>query len=376
MRKTVAILLLHLKSKFRTSSVWVLMIVMPLVFSFIFGGMAGDKESNKPLVLYAVGSGEISVRAADLLTANDQYNWKKVTAEEAKSEVKEQKAIAAVMIADRIEDKIAAEEPLFDVIVQRETQEYLALYPHLEGAARTIVTSHSFTSTIDGNALPVLLQKVSNHKGIKVEKEIIQKKGKKGENVSIGSLGFTIMFMMFGISAAAATILEERAGGTWARLMTTPASRSQIISGYILSYFLMGWIQLGVMALSIKLFFNGSLGNPLYFIPFASLVILTVVGLGLMIAGLVKTKQQAGAISAVIIVSTCMLGGVYWPLDVVPDFMKLIAKFVPQSWMMSGVTEIVSGSMNGSVILSSVFVLIGFSVLFFFVGLRKLKYET
>lgn len=376
MHKTFAIAWLHIKSMFQTPSVWVLMIVMPIVFSFIFGGMAGDPERNKPLVLYAAGSSGLSERAAELLTANGQYKWEKIKLEEAGKAVKDQKAIAAIIIADGLEERIAAKEPLFDVIIQRETTEYLALSPHLEGTARTVLTSHSFSSGMEAEALPALLQKVSSHKGIKVEKEIIQKEGNKGASVSISSLGFTIMFMMFGISGAAATILEERAGGTWPRLLTTPATRPQIISGYILSYFLLGWIQLGIMALVTKLFFNSSWGNLLYFIPFASLIILTVVGLGLMIAGLVKTKQQAGAISAVIIVSTCMLGGVYWPLELVPDFMKMIAKFVPQSWMMTGITEIVSGSLNGPAILISVAVLIGFSIIFFFFGLRKMKYEA
>ncbi|CEG26535.1 ABC transporter permease [Bacillus sp. B-jedd] len=376
MHKAFAIAWLHIKSMFRTPSVWVLMIVMPLVFSIIFGGMAGDSDRKKPLVLYAAGTSELSERAAGLLTANGQYKWEKVNFEEAGEAVKGQKAIAAVIISDGMEERITEEKPLFDVIVQRETTEYLALSPHLEGTARTILTSYSLASGMEDEALPVLLQKVSSHNGIKVEKEIIQKEGNKGASVSIGSLGFTIMFMMFGISGAAATILEERTGGTWPRLLTTPATRWQIITGYILSYFLLGWIQLGIMALATKLIFNGSWGNLLYFIPFASLIILTVVGLGLMIAGLVKTKQQAGAISAVIIVSTCMLGGVYWPLELVPDFMKMIAKFVPQSWMMSGITEIVSGSLNGPAILSSALVLIGFSVVFFFFGLRKMKYEA
>ncbi|WP_059173798.1 ABC transporter permease [Bacillus sp. FJAT-27445] len=376
MRKILAISLLHLKEMSRTTSVWVLMIVMPLVFSLIFGGMAGNAETNKPLVLYSAESDELSSHTANLLTGNKQYKWKKVSAREARQAVSEQKAIAAVIIENELEERLAKKEPLMTVAIQRETMEYLALYPHLEGTSRTITATYSIAAEIGQSEFPVLLQEVSSQKAIHIEKEIIQKKGEKGEAVSLTSLGFTIMFMMFGISGAASSILEERAGGTWARLMATPATRIQIICGYILSYFLLGWLQLGVLTLSIKFIFNGIWGNPLYFIPFASLVILTVVGLGLMIAGLVKTKQQAGAISAVIIVSTCMLGGVYWPLDFVPNAMKLIAKFVPQSWMLSGIREIVSGSLHGPTIWTAVGALIGFSLLFFYLGLRKMKYEN
>ena len=77
----------------------------------------------------------------------------------------------------------------------------------------------------------------------------------------------------------------------------------------------MGWIQFAVLMAAMNIMFDTTWGNLAYMIPFASLVILCVVGFGLMIAGIVKTKQQAAAIRAVLIVSTCMLGGVYWPIE-------------------------------------------------------------
>ncbi|MEH7272988.1 hypothetical protein V7125_05075 [Neobacillus vireti] len=44
-------------------------------------------------------------------------------------------------------------------------------------------------------------------------------------------------------------------------------------------------------------------------------------------------------------VSTCMLGGVYWSIELVPEFMRKIALAVPRSWAMSGFKEIISGSL-------------------------------
>ena len=99
----------------------------------------------------------------------------------------------------------------------------------------------------------------------------------------------------------------------------------------------------------------------MYMIPFASLVIVCVVGFGLMIAGLVKTKQQAMAISAVLIVVTCMLGGVYWPIDIVPELMQKMALAVPQSWAMSGFKEIISGSLHFNTLLKDSLALLGFT---------------
>jgi ABC-2 type transport system permease protein len=181
--------------------------------------------------------------------------------------------------------------------------------------------------------------------------------------------------MMFGLSGAASAILDERIAGTWGRLLVTPANKVQISLGYLCAYFFMGWVQFAVLMTAMKLLFDASWGKFAYLIPFASLVILSVVGFGMMIAGLVKTKQQATALSSVLIVSTSMLGGLYWPLDVVPEIMQKIALGVPQSWAMSGFKEIISGSLNSGLLLKDTLVLSGFTLLFFIIGLKGMKFE-
>jgi ABC-2 type transport system permease protein len=375
MRKTWTILILHLKKFFKSPGAIVLMFVMPALFSYIFGGMSVKSLETKPLVNVVVNEGEYSSEVYKLLVKNDQYTWKKASLKQAKENVSEQDAIAAVVIPSDLGQRMAEKQPLFDVVIQRKTEQYYALNPYLQGTAGLILRSYQTAELSEGASFPALLEAVTVNKGVKVEKQIIQKEQNQTADINLMFVGFAIMFMMFGLSGAASTILDERIGGTWGRLMITPATRVQIILGYILSYFLMGWIQLGVLMVAMSLMFDIGWGNLAYLIPFASLVILMVVGFCLMIAGLVKTKQQASAIGAVLIVSTCMLGGVYWPIDIMPEFMQTIALGVPQSWAMSGFKEIVSGSLHAVSIWKDAAALLGFSLLFFFLGLRGIKFE-
>ncbi|PLR94685.1 ABC transporter permease [Bacillus sp. T33-2] len=375
MRKIFVITWLRLKDIFKTPSAWVMMLVMPLIFSIIFGGVSGGSERNKPVVNIVGGKDEASRQIVELLKANDQYKWVESSESKAKENIRAQEAAAAVIVPADLIERIEAKEPLFDVVVQRKGQEYTALYPYVEGAARTVFQSYSATSQIDSTQFPALLESVAASEGVTIEKEIVQKDEGTGEAGGLLSVGFTIMFMMFGISGAASAILDERAAGTWPRLLVTPATKAQIMIGYLLSYFIMGWIQLAVLMTGMKLIFGANWGNLAYFIPFASLAILSIVGFGLMMAGLVKTRQQAGAVSAVLIVSTCMLGGVYWPLDIVPEMMRQIAKAVPQSWMMTGFREIISGSLYSPAMVQAVLALIGFSAVFFIIGLKKMKFR-
>ncbi len=373
MRKIFTISWLHLKEFFKTPGAWVLMFILPILFSWIFGGMQVDSEQTKPVVNVVVNEGNSTNETFELLKKNSDYKWKKVTLQKAKSNVSDQEVIAAVVIPTDIEKRIKDKKPVLDIILRSKNEGYLALEQYLQGSASLLIRSYQAAEMMDANALPEVLDAVVMNKGALAEVLTVQKDGSNMVNVNLMFVGFTMMFMMFGLSGAASTILDERRGGTWERLMITPANRSQIVAGYTLSYFLMGWIQLLVLMTAMNLMFDTSWGKISYIIPFASLVILCVVGFGLMIAGIVRTKQQASAISAVLIVSTCMLGGVYWPIEFVPEFMQKIALAVPQSWAMSGFKEIISGGLHFATLLKDSAMLLGFSMFFFFIGIRGMR---
>ncbi len=375
MRSIFAIASLHLKEFFKTPSSIVLMFVLPIIFGIIFGGMSTNSETTKPLVNIVTYKGEVNSQVVNLLEKNGDYQWEKASEKQARQNVLKQDAIAAVIIPDDIGKRLTENKPVLDIIVQRKTEAYLGLVPHLEGTAQVVNSSYQAVKGMDEKAFPVLLKAVAGSKGVKIDQEIVQKNDELKQSVNLMFVGFAIMFMMFGLSGASSTILDEKKGGTWSRILTTPASKLQIIMGYLFSYFLMGWIQFVTLMVAMSLLFDSTWGDLSYMIPFASLVILCVVGFGLMIAGLVKTKQQAAAIGTVIIVSTCMLGGLYWPLDIVPEIMRKISLGVPQSWAMSGFKEIISGSLHTETLIKDSLALVGFTVFFFLIGLRLVKYE-
>ncbi|WP_079508526.1 ABC transporter permease [Mesobacillus jeotgali] len=377
MFKIISIAGLHLKSLFKTPSAIVLMFVMPIVFSLIFGGIgSGGSSSNKKPVVIVVEPKEDGAKAiTELLSSNSQYKWQLADEDQARNSVENLEAIAAVVMTEPFSANYDREKPIFQIIVQRKTQEYLALSTYVEGIGRIVSQSFEIGAVKGMDTAFGILDAVAEREPIGISREISQKEESDSESVGMMAIGFTIMFMMFGISGAASAILDERMGGTWQRLLTSPLSKAQVMGGYLISYFMMGAIQLLVLMVVMNLIYGSSWGNLVYFAPFAGLVIITIVGFGLMMASIVKTRQQSGAISAVLIVSTCMIGGVYWPLEIVPEFMQQIARAVPQSWMITGFREIVSGSLYTPAIIKSTLMLLAFSMIFFVVGLKKMKYD-
>jgi ABC-2 type transport system permease protein len=200
MHKVLTITWLRLKTMLKSPGGIVLMFVMPLLFSGIFGGLSAEETKSKPLVLLVAGKSGPNRETVALLMENSQYQWMVVKETEAREKVKAKEAIAAVILAKNFSSQIENKKPIFEVMNQHETQEYLALQPILYGVARTIIRSHQLASDINNIEFPLLLKEIANTEGIKIEHELIQKDGNKGEDVSLLTVGFTIMFMMFSIS--------------------------------------------------------------------------------------------------------------------------------------------------------------------------------
>ena len=372
MRKIWTVAWLHLKELFKSPGALVMMFILPGLFSWIFGGIAVESEQNQPIVDVVINEEEQGAEIFNLLKKNEHYQWNKETLKQAKENIEKQDTVAAIVIPADLQKRITEEQPMFDVILRSRTEDYLALVPHLQGTASIISRSYLM---VDSSAVSDVLVAVGKSKGVNVEKQTFQKEENNLVDINLMFVGFAIMFMMFGLSGAASTILDEQIGGTWSRLMVSPAKKFQIGLGYLIAYFLMGWIQFAVLMVAMNILFDAQWGKLTYMIPFASLVILCVVGFGLMIAGIVKTKQQAGAIGAVLIVSTCMLGGVYWSIELVPEFMQKISLAVPQSWAMSGFKEIISGSLHTSTLIKDTLALLGFTAGFFLIAIRGITYK-
>jgi ABC-2 type transport system permease protein len=115
--------------------------------------------------------------------------------------------------------------------------------------------------------------------------------------------------------------------------------------------------------------------DPLGVVMIISSFALTATGLGVMISTLARTRGQISAVTAVLATAMSMLGGAYWPLDIVGPTMRTIALLTPTGWAMTGLTNVVvryQGTMQA--VLPSA-VLLGMAALFLAVGVARLKLE-
>jgi ABC-2 type transport system permease protein len=146
------------------------------------------------------------------------------------------------------------------------------------------------------------------------------------------------------INSTVSIIMEDRKQMTMARIYTAPVRSFEIMMGNFMGSFLVGSLQI-LLILSITRFilqFD-------YHLPFVSQLIvmefflLASMGIASAVAGMVKNSSNITSLNTLIITPTCMLGGCFWPVSIMPDWMQKLSNFVPQKWAIDAIQRMSMG---------------------------------
>src|SRR5690606_11386950 len=104
----------------------------------------------------------------------------------------------------------------------------------------------------------------------------------------------TSWMILFVISLGAQTFILERRGGTLERLLTTRLTLNELFIGKWFAYFLRGFVQFVVLfAIGALAFDFFTLSNWLSSVLFGLVVTAAVASIGMIVAGLARTENQA-----------------------------------------------------------------------------------
>jgi len=382
--KALSVCFFEMKRTLSKPSAYILMLVMPIIFTLLFGSIFG-KDSSQALTLAIVDKDKSHVSEAliDRLHQDSTLQVKENSTKKSTELLKNKKIDGVITIEKGFQDQLA------------NSQNPKISFQHQPGSPSTIIVNQSLNQEMKRMKLQVISavewSKSSKETNWSVMFDKISKSEGKMNNyttivsaddakktlsgISYSSAGFSIMFVMFMMMSVTGVIIEAKNSGVWSRLLTTSITKFELLLGYLLAFFLIGWVQFAILMAFSSIIFHVVWGNIIGLIVLISALLLCVVGLGLAIASIVKTTEQQTAIGSLIIVSTCMLGGVYWPLSIVPRVMQKIANFVPQSWAMKGFTNLIADGGALPDILQPVTILLAFAVVFLSIGLLRVRVQ-
>jgi len=214
-----------------------------------------------------------------------------------------------------------------------------------------------------------------------VDSRTVQASASRGSELSAPastqySLGFAVFFVLNIAFGGAGGLLEEREHGTLRRLLVAPASRVEIVAGKVAGVAAMGAFEAAVLVGFGALVFGVPWGSaPLAVAAVLGSLVLACTGLGIMCSVLVRTRSQLSAFSPALTTSMAMIGGCYWPIEITPDYMQKLALLTPTGWAMVGLKNTVTRGLGLETVLVPCAVLCGMAVLFFAIGLSRLRLE-
>ena len=103
-------------------------------------------------------------------------------------------------------------------------------------------------------------------------------------------------------------------------------------------------------------------GNMLIVYFFASLYLLSIIGVGLLISTYADTQQQAMLISFFLLMIFIMLGGLFTPIDSMPAWVQKLTWLNPVSYFIDVVRMVVLKGSSLADIKNHIFVIIGFAI--------------
>jgi len=195
--------------------------------------------------------------------------------------------------------------------------------------------------------------------------------------------GITVLFVFMTAQTAAHSIYDEKKVGTFRRLLAAPMSKASMLGGKALPNFITGLVQtavifaFGIVGLDLLGLTPASLGNE----PLATILVLGLVALcssafGIFIAAIARTESQIGGLSMLLVWGMGLVGGCLIPVFILEQFLGPVPMIVPHYWANRALVDLMVRGHGLADVAVEMAVLLGFTVLFFAVGLWRFKWDA
>lgn len=357
-------------------------VAMMLIFTYIFGGSFSSKSVKPTVYIVDKAENNVSELLITKLQESKAIKLKEVGYDEAIESVERSKGIGSIVVEQ------GTEGIKLSLMSINETRDTMMLKSLLSGIS-SVFRNDMKLADITYNYL--------DKTGIAVEKNMIQKdimkeigelRDKKTfyktssefidtdlygyDNLKQALAGFALFFSMFLVFFGIGNIVDEKKHYVWQRQLVSPIKNISILSGNVIATFIAGFMNILVMVYGGKYLFHIDWGkSDIGVLLLLGAFIFTITCLGLFISSFFKTQQQLSSIVPVITVSTSMLGGCMWPLEIIQSKTLLfIANLTPQKWALEGIKDMIMYGHGIESIVTPVLVLLLMGIIYLALGIR------
>jgi ABC-2 type transport system permease protein len=338
-------------------------ILFPVIFLFIFGGLAGGNDS-------------VSFNVAVINQSKTPFSQEYV---QQMDKSKVLKVDQEVKNLDQAKDKMNKSQVDGTIILPPnfgQTQD-----GHPTGQVEVLYTQNNQSA---GTTLTSLLQgqlKELNDKYVNISTpftvestQLNDKSLTAFDYTFAGLLGFTILGL--GIFGPVNVFPELKKQGILRRLHTTPLKVWQYFVSTMLSQAIIGLISLAIMfAVALTVFNLNVVGNYFEIAIFLVLSIFLILGIGLAIGGWATNERQAAPLSNIIVFPMMFLSGTFFPRFLMPEWLQTVSGYLPLTPVIDGARLIVTEGKSLIDLGPQLALMAGWMIIIYLIAFRVFHWE-
>lgn len=183
--------------------------------------------------------------------------------------------------------------------------------------------------------------------------------------------GYTVMFVFFILISMCFSFIEDRDKGMVARLASTPLSPYAYLAGKWSTYMFIVLLQIGGLMLFGKVVYQIPFAQPVYLLILALILSMTVTSMGVLLALLIRTPNAGIAITQIIALGGAVVGGLWMPIDMLPNIIQHMGHFTPQYWAHQAFQDAMNGTLVFPQFLKTCFILLSVTIISFTLALIR-----
>jgi ABC-2 type transport system permease protein len=330
MKRAFIVALREVRSYLQDKADLAFSLLLPIaIFALMYGAFGGQTQFHGTAhIVNEDPNGQYSTRLLERLAALKTVDVNLLSRSEADSKLDRSDLLMAIYIPSDFSSQLAAGQPTQLVFKQRGNggQEGQIVASIARGLVEEMNQEFQVQSQVKdlltGQNIPQEHIEITVQKFLERERQssLVQVTettvGSSPDPVNQFLPGILTMFVLFATTLTAQVIVEERQNGTLERLLTTRLSVGQLFAGKFLAGISRGFVQtLILLLLSYAVF---QLFTPLSFLEALVIALIFAAAasaLGLVIAAIARTRDQATWIAVFITMLIVMLSGTFVPIS-------------------------------------------------------------
>jgi len=359
--------------------------IFPILMIALFGyGMGGSIE-NIPVVVVKESSGPVTDGTLSAIKGLSLYDVKDIItdADKAKKMVENGEVKAAIILPPDYEDINSSQSKAVTIYVdssdQMATQALVpatqALFTEISAQlgiekiqATSLASAQTASASSSSSVAALNPQNIMNT----INFQIVKQYGdiKYIDLLVPAILAMTVM--MGAMMSMGESLAGERERGELARLFMTPTSVATVVGGKIMSRLVIQTATAMVLIIAAIVLFGITInGSMLLSILLLILIALCFVGFGIMVSARVSTQEDYIQMVMPFSMPMMFISGVFYPLETMPWIFQKIAYLAPLTYANIALRGVMLKGATLADIWVNVAVLLGFTALFFILGVIR-----